>query len=115
MATLILLHGHFDLGHLESVKSEMATRGAPTLLAVESCGVYYLLEGCHRTRAAVALGLPIMLDLIEYGAYNDEAPIHTLGLPGLDCDDCTSSLTEIVGRGSLDDPAAEIETEIEIA
>lgn len=64
--TLVLVHEHFDAAHLAAVKAEMLTRGAPTLRAIRALDTCYLLEGCHRARAAAELGLTVEIDWVEY-------------------------------------------------
>ena len=63
-----LVHDHYDQDHLEAVKSEMITIGAPVIKAVwmECYGIYAALEGCHRIRAAKELGLEPIIDEVEY-------------------------------------------------
>ena len=65
---IALVHEHFDADHLEAVKAEMLTLGAPTIRAVwmEVYGAWVALEGCHRIRAAQALGLLPLIDEVEY-------------------------------------------------
>ena len=65
--SVVLLHAHFDQEHLVAVTDEMRRLGPPTLRAIEAgdnCA--YLLEGCHRARAAKALGLPITIEWVDY-------------------------------------------------
>jgi hypothetical protein len=73
-----LIHKHFDQAHLEAVKTEMLVMGAPVIKAVwvECHGVWAALEGCHRIRAAQALGLTPEIEEIEY---SDET-LESLGL-----------------------------------
>lgn len=61
-------HAYFDAEHLERVKDEMAVLGAPRIKAVwvESHGAWVALEGCHRIRAAAALGLVPEIDEVEW-------------------------------------------------
>ena len=56
---IALLHKHYSADHLDSVKSEMTKRGAPVIRATWSdvYGMWMAFEGCHRIRAAKALGL----------------------------------------------------------
>ena len=79
---IALLHKHFDQAHLDVVMAEMKTLGAPTIKAVwmECHGVWAALEGCHRLRAAHALGLTPEIEEVEY---SDE----TLESIGCDCKD----------------------------
>jgi len=80
---IALVHQHFDPAHLEAVKSEMQALGAPTIKAVwmECYGVWAALEGCHRVRAAAALGFVPEIEEVEY---DEEATLASLGL---DCED----------------------------
>ena len=71
-ATVVIMrHSYYDADHLAEVVEEMRTMGAPTLRAVEIDGEIYLLEGCHRVRAAVELGLPVTLEMLEYDPETD--------------------------------------------
>lgn len=66
MTTIALYHKHYDQKHLDAVKSEMATLGAPEVRAIwsEVHGVWMAVEGCHRLRAAHELGLtPVIVDV----------------------------------------------------
>src|SRR5690554_4562897 len=91
---IILPHDHFDAAHLETVKAEMETLGAPTIKAVwmENYGAWVALEGSHRIRAAAALGLVPEIDEVEWsdtattddvvpGSYEDAWTIEQI------CDD----------------------------
>lgn len=80
-----LIHKHFDATHLEAVKAEMASLGAPTIKAVwmECWGIWAALEGCHRLRAAHALGLVPEIEEVEY---SDEKGQADVGIA--DSDDC---------------------------
>jgi hypothetical protein len=75
-----LLHAHFASDHLEAVKAEMEKRGAPVIRALDVAGDIYAFEGCHRLRAAEALGLPVVLEMVDYDG--------TVDLNTLDFDDC---------------------------
>lgn len=59
------LHWYFNPGHLAEVEAEMLRRGPPRLrghLDAET-GVFLLVEGTHRIRAAHRLGLaPVLID-----------------------------------------------------
>lgn len=88
---IILLHSHFDQDHLAKVTAEMEVLGAPTIKAVwsECYGAWCALEGCHRIRAAHALGIIPVIEEIEYSEEETVA--------GIGCqieDDCT--IAEIV-------------------
>ena len=65
---IALIHNHYDEAHLAAVIEEMKTLGAPVIKAVwmECYGHYAALEGCHRIRAAKALGLVPEIEDVEY-------------------------------------------------
>lgn len=94
---IALLHGHYNEQHLEDVKKEMLTLGAPKIHAVwmECYDMYAALEGCHRIRAAKELGLtPVIIDV----EYSDEMCSTIDGYDGEEdymiseiCDDCYKS------------------------
>lgn len=89
---IILLHAHFDDNHLEAVKDEMKTLGAPTIKAVWSdCyDAWVALEGCHRIRAAYDMGITPIIEEIEY---RDDITMVEVGVEIED--DCT--ISEVVG------------------
>lgn len=63
---IILPHAEFDVDHLAQVVAEMEALGAPTIKAVD-CGDHYVaLEGAHRIRAAMQLGLEVIIEEVEY-------------------------------------------------
>lgn len=68
---IALVHNHYDPDHLAAVIGEMMVLGAPTIKAVwmEVYNHWAALEGCHRIRAAKALGLT---PEIEEVAYSDD-------------------------------------------
>lgn len=67
---IILPHTQYSAEHLAKVTTEMAERGSPTIKAiwVEAYNAWVAIEGTHRLRAAAALGLPVMIDAVEYDA-----------------------------------------------
>jgi hypothetical protein len=69
--TLVLLHAHYDVAHLAQVTEDMSSLGSPELLGVVEEDCIYLLEGCHRARAAVALGLVIRVIPVTYDWQTD--------------------------------------------
>ena len=75
---IALVHDHFDEAHLAEVIEEMKTLGAPTIKAVwmECFNHWAALEGCHRIRAAAALGLTPEIDEVEYS----DAPCDVDGM-----------------------------------
>lgn len=65
---IALLHTHYNEDHLEIVKDKMIKLGAPKIRAIwsEAYGMWMAVEGCHRLRAAQALGVsPIIVDVSE--------------------------------------------------
>lgn len=84
---IALVHDYYDAAHLEAVKAKMATLGAPVIKAVwmECYGVWAALEGCHRIRAALELGLTPEIEEVEY---SDETTLESLG-----CDDSGNGYT----------------------
>ena len=63
---IALFHNHYNEAHLEEVKSIMLVKGAPKIRAIwsEAYGLWMAIEGCHRLRAAEALGIrPIIIDV----------------------------------------------------
>jgi hypothetical protein len=89
LATVRLMHAHYDEQHLAKVIEQMREMGSPTLRAIETDHYEIaLLEGCHRARAAAALGLPVRLEILDLGSYDCDALLDTLRI-GLDCDNQT--------------------------
>jgi hypothetical protein len=72
MTTIKLAHGHFDSAHLTDVTEQMRTLGSPVIRAVETSYGWAAIEGCHRIRAAAALGVPVRIVPVEYS--DDVAP-----------------------------------------
>lgn len=92
---VILLHDHFDADHLAVVVEEMGVMGAPTIKAVwsDGLGAWVALEGCHRLRAAHALGLTPTFDAVEYSDQDmQDAEL------GLDYDVVGTTVAEVVDR-----------------
>ena len=68
-----LVHAHYSAAHLDAVAAQMRQLGPPTIRAVDlGEGQYAALEGCHRLRAALELGLTPILELVEYS--DESAP-----------------------------------------
>lgn len=67
MERIYLVHAHYDAAHLEHVKAEMLKLGAPTIKAfwVEAYNAWFAVEGCHRLRAAVALGVTPVINQVD--------------------------------------------------
>ncbi|MDH1234504.1 MULTISPECIES: hypothetical protein [Stutzerimonas stutzeri subgroup] len=84
---IALAHDHFDADKLDAVKAEMTFLGAPVIKAVwmECFGHWAALEGCHRIRAAVELGLTPVIEEIEYS--------EDVTLAELACDDADEGYT----------------------
>ncbi|NBK25823.1 MAG: hypothetical protein EOM68_27890 [Spirochaetia bacterium] len=61
---IALVHKHYSETHLSDVMAEMQTLGAPAIRAIwsECYGLWLAVEGCHRIRAAKALGLEVVID-----------------------------------------------------
>ena len=76
-----LVHSHYSEQHLQEVISEMRTLGAPAIHAVwmECYGHWAALEGCHRIRAAKALGLTPKIIEVDY---SDEMTSAIAGYDG---------------------------------
>lgn len=71
----------FPWDHLADVTEQMKRLGTPTIHAVwiEAHGVWQALEGCHRLRAAHALGLTPIIIPVEY---SEEMMSTVLGYDG---------------------------------
>jgi hypothetical protein len=82
---IALVHNHYDEAHLAAVIEEMKTLGAPVIKAVwmECYDHWAALEGCHRIRAAAALGLTPEIDEVEYS----DAPCDVDGMTVADVAD----------------------------
>jgi len=66
MISIVLYHNHYNSEHLQNVKEEMRRLGAHTINCWydESNDIWFAVEGCHRLRAAYALGItPIINDI----------------------------------------------------
>lgn len=96
---IALVHDHFDAAHLEAVKAEMATLGVPAIHAVwmECYDCYAAIEGCHRIRAAKALGL--VPEIIEV-EYSDAMASTVLGYDG-DEDYAISAICDDANRAAI--------------
>ena len=109
-ATLVLIHSYYSKEHLAEVTSEMIVRGAPTLRGVDAGeGVIYLLEGCHRARAAAKLGLTVNVVLVDYDveADHDKRICDVLG-----DGDCDSEMGSVVFTGASGDQCVDCDVEI---
>ena len=87
---IALAHNHYDEQHLADVQAEMTRLGAPTIKAVwmPCYDMWAALEGCHRIRAAHALGLTPVIEEVEY---SDEIDLTNPEL-GLDMDNPGSTI-----------------------
>lgn len=115
---VVLVHASFDADHLDCVINQMRDLGSPTLRAVDNGSYYSLLEGCHRTRAAKELNIPINLVIVT-NAYNicddddfDANPY--LHERGFDFDPCDRvRLSDIANNdGFLDNRVLDVETSV---
>jgi hypothetical protein len=92
---LVLFHAHYDETHLAEVVESMRSKGAPRLRGV-NCGSYVqLIEGCHRARAANALGLTIEVDLVEL-TEDDMPNLVSDMFPDIDFDPCDAVTWDMV-------------------
>ncbi len=86
---IMLMHHDYDEQHLRKVIRQMIRFGRPAIHAVDvGEGRYVALEGCHRIRAAKALGLTPRIIPVEYS----DTPLADLGL---DQGDCGMTVAEI--------------------
>jgi len=72
-----LYHKHYDEKHLEEVIENMKKMGAPVIRGqFDANEIFNAFEGCHRVRAAKALGIePILVEIEtdeEFRALCDE-------------------------------------------
>ena len=66
MLNIVLLHRHYDDDHLAAVKNQMLKLGAPKIRCIwsEINGLWMAVEGCHRLRAALAIGItPVIINI----------------------------------------------------
>jgi hypothetical protein len=98
--TLVLVHEHYSKEHLEEVKAEMLTLGSPTLYGVVINGDVYLLEGCHRARAAAALGVTVNVVPVNYDWETDDEIMLSDYVPNNDTDG--STVGSVVGVGATE-------------
>lgn len=91
---IALVHNHYSEQHLAEVIEQMRNLGAPRIKAVwmECYDMWAAIEGCHRIRAAKALGLTPVIDEIEYDEDRDLADPKL----GLDLDNPGSTLGWLV-------------------
>lgn len=89
--TIILLHKHYDEAQLQAVTDQMRRLGAPQIKAIydHSNSMWIALEGCHRLRAAHALG--ITPQLIDVGIYDDDGFIDREAMDGLTINSLTDN------------------------
>lgn len=100
--TIILLHKHYDDAHLSEVSKKMLELGAPVIRGIHdrTTGSFLALEGCHRIRAAKALG--ITPELVDVGIYDEDGYIDFDAMEGL----TINSLTD--EDNMQDDPDATV-------
>lgn len=91
---VLLTHDHFEATHLVEVINEMLTLGAPIIrVFYVDEDVYQAIEGCHRLRAAAALGITPEFEELDPDTLRSE-------VEGLDYDDGTDpaeSTIETIG------------------
>lgn len=90
MIKIALAHNNFDSAHLISVMSEMQKLGAPTIRVYHvDNDLYQAIEGCHRLRAAAALGITPDFDFCDA----DELRSEHDGLDYEDGEECNPEST----------------------
>jgi len=62
----IITPNKVDQVHLDAVKAEMLTHGAPTIRAIGNGEIYWAIEGSHRLVAAYEMGLEPEIEEVEY-------------------------------------------------
>ena len=90
-----LVHDFFEPAHLEQVKKEMLELGAPTIRVIDCCDYYSAVEGCHRLRAAKALGLVpkfVVIDIDDDLSNGLDSLMSEI--PGLDLDNGDDSTVD---------------------
>ena len=87
---IILYHKHYNQEHLNAVKAQMKTLGAPTIKAIwsEIYGAWMAVEGCHRLRAAAELGLTPEIEDVS------EEDVIVMQIDGEDVEVNVAELTE---------------------
>ena len=96
MTTIALLHDHYDKQHLSDVIDQMRVLGAPTIKAIwmDCYDMWAALEGCHRIRAAKALGIDPIVVPVDYDEAADlDVTDRSLGL---DLDNSGTTVGELV-------------------
>ena len=81
-----LAHDFYDIDHLDKVVGEMKIMGAPTIRAIDCSDYYAAVEGCHRLRAAHALGITPNFDVIDIDDLSNGLDSLMSEIPGLDLD-----------------------------
>jgi hypothetical protein len=90
MIRVALAHNHFDFEHLVEVMKEMQKLGKPRIRVYHVEGnVYQAIEGCHRLRAAAALGITPDFDYRDA----DELRSEHNGLDYQDGEECNPEAT----------------------
>jgi hypothetical protein len=81
-----LLHDHFDYDYLIEIIKEMKYLGAPKIRVchVEN-DIYQAIEGCHRLRAAAALGITPEFEVLASDTLRSECEDLDWE-DGLECD-----------------------------
>jgi hypothetical protein len=86
MMKIALAHNPYNMEHLAEVMQEMEKLGPPTIRIVHvENNLYQAIEGCHRLRAAAALGLTPEFE--ELDADTLRSDVEDLDYhDGLECD-----------------------------
>lgn len=84
---VIVKFNRTDAEHVEKVKEEMKTLGAPVIRAVwlEAYNAWQALEGSHRIEAARQLGLTPRIIEVEYEDRNIDGDYETVNIASV-CD-----------------------------
>lgn len=63
--TAIYLVNDINPDHLAAVQGQMSKMGSPTIRAIDGGDHLIAIEGSHRIMAAVALGLPVAIQILD--------------------------------------------------
>ena len=97
---IALLHDHYDEDHLRKMIDYMGDHGVPPVIKavwMECYNFWAALEGCHRIRAAKVLGLPVIIDEIDYS----DAPLSSIGITDIDYDYTVSEIVDDAHRREI--------------
>lgn len=92
---IALLHKHYDSSKLAAVTAQMQSMGAPTIKAVymPNWDMWVALEGCHRLRAAHAIGFTPEIQEVEYSDDFTSMDDGEEMIISAICDDAHNSMT----------------------